>query len=68
MNNRFDCSSCFAGITGGLGMPIVIAGVLIVIGCVIMKRRHPSKRSSECSKLVTTVMFHAWSVQCGIVI
>ena len=49
-------------------MPIVIAGVLIVIGCVIMKRRHPSKRSSECSKLVTTVMFHAWSVQCGIVI
>ena len=49
LNNRFDCSYGFAGITGGLGMPIVIAAVLIVIGCAIMKRRHAPKKSGECS-------------------
>jgi len=47
--HEFGCRYGFAGITGGLGMPIVLATFLIVIGCVIMKRRHAPKKSGECS-------------------
>ena len=60
MNNRVDYCYGFAGITGGLGMPTVIAAVLIVVGCVIIKRKNVPKASGEC----TTVLLRAWLVQC----
>ena len=37
----------FAGVSGGIGMPIVIATVLAVVGGVIIKRRRASKKSGE---------------------
>ena len=49
----------FAGITGGLGMPIVHATVLIII----MKRRQATKNQVSAVSY-TTALFHAWSVQC----
>ena len=43
--------ACFAGVSGGIGIPIFIAPAVIIVGCIIIKRRRASKRSGEWSKL-----------------
>ena len=48
--------ACFAGVSGGIGITIFIAPVVIIVGCIIIKRRWASKRPGEWSKLSTTVL------------
>ena len=48
--------ACFAGVSGGIGITISIAPVVIMVGCIIIKRRWASKRPGEWSKLFTTVL------------
>ena len=57
----------FAGMTGGVGMPVAIATILILVGGVIIKRRRASKCSGECSKLIMGELLLVCMVHCFMV-
>ena len=54
----FGYNGCayFAGVSGGIGVPLLIAAVVIIVGCVIIKRKRESKQPGGCSKLITTAL------------
>ena len=49
--------SCYAGVTGGAGLIMIITIAIVIVSCVIMKRRITTKPTltGEWCKLVVTV-------------